>query len=43
MYIKKFMDMLHINDICFKKSIGVETFNPIKYSKLYRSTWNNWK
>lgn len=20
------MDMLHINDICFKKSIGVETF-----------------
>lgn len=26
MYIKQ-MDMLHINDICFKKSIGVETFN----------------
>lgn len=25
-YIKQIMDMLHINDICFKKSIGVETF-----------------
>lgn len=26
MYIKQIMDMLHINDICFKKSIRVETF-----------------
>lgn len=26
MYIKKIMDMLYINDICFKKLIGVEIF-----------------
>lgn len=34
MYIKQIMDMLHINDICFKQSIGVETFmQPYKIFK----------
>lgn len=40
------MDMLHINDICFKKSIGVETFNlhaTLENIQNSRNTWNNWK